>query len=204
MKKEYRSAIRSKRLIWEAFTKLLKEKDYSKITVTDIVKYADINRSTFYAHYPDVNGLLEELENEIINSTIAILEEQKIYNIFKEPELFFGAIRQTVEEKQELYKVLGRTKGGSRFADRLKEFFIQHIKESHDIPENIRKSPVFAMRLTFFMNGIIEVYQKWFSGELDCTLDEISEDLGRLIIISTNDVLEREGMKDLKIQEGDE
>ena len=29
-------------------------KDLSKITVTDIVNRADINRATFYAHYPDV------------------------------------------------------------------------------------------------------------------------------------------------------
>ena len=47
---EYRSAIRSRRMIREAYTVLLKEKDLSKITVTDIVNRADINRATFYAH----------------------------------------------------------------------------------------------------------------------------------------------------------
>lgn len=36
-KAEYRSAIRSRRMIREAYTQLLKEKDLSKITVTDIV-----------------------------------------------------------------------------------------------------------------------------------------------------------------------
>ena len=46
---EYRSAIRSRRMIREAYTVLLKEKDLSKITVTDIVNQADINRATFYA-----------------------------------------------------------------------------------------------------------------------------------------------------------
>ncbi|MBR2950520.1 MAG: TetR family transcriptional regulator, partial [Lachnospiraceae bacterium] len=60
-KKENRSAIRSRRLIREALLELLQEKKFEKITVTDIVKRADINRSTFYAHYPDVMGLLEEL-----------------------------------------------------------------------------------------------------------------------------------------------
>ena len=44
---EYRSAIRSRRMIREAYTVLLKEKDLSKITVTDIVNRADINRATF-------------------------------------------------------------------------------------------------------------------------------------------------------------
>ena len=60
-RKEYRSAIRSRRLIHQAFLELLREKPFEKITVTDIVNRADINRSTFYAHYPDVRGLVEAL-----------------------------------------------------------------------------------------------------------------------------------------------
>ena len=54
---EYRSAIRSRRMIREAYTVLLKEKDLSKITVTDIVNRADINRATFYAHYCCCNSV---------------------------------------------------------------------------------------------------------------------------------------------------
>lgn len=46
-KKEYRSAVRSRRLIREAFLQLLQEKELRKITVTDIVNRADINRTTF-------------------------------------------------------------------------------------------------------------------------------------------------------------
>ena len=58
-KKEYRSAIRSRRFIRQAFMELLREKRLEKITVTDIVNRADINRSTFYAHYTDVKALIE-------------------------------------------------------------------------------------------------------------------------------------------------
>ena len=53
-RKVYKSALRSRKWIRQAFMELLREKDFEKITVTDIVNRADINRSTFYAHYPDV------------------------------------------------------------------------------------------------------------------------------------------------------
>ena len=36
-KKEYRSAVRSRKLIRQAFYELLKEKSFEKITVTDIL-----------------------------------------------------------------------------------------------------------------------------------------------------------------------
>ena len=57
-KKEYRSAVRSRRMIRQAFMDLLHEKPLEKITATDIIRRADINRSTFYAHYPDVGASL--------------------------------------------------------------------------------------------------------------------------------------------------
>ena len=60
-KKEYRNSVRSKNLIRSAFLDLLGEKNLEKITATDIIKRADINRSTFYAHYPDARGLLDEI-----------------------------------------------------------------------------------------------------------------------------------------------
>lgn len=53
-RKVYKSALRSRKWIRQAFMELLREKEFEKITVTDIVNRADINRSTFYAHYPDV------------------------------------------------------------------------------------------------------------------------------------------------------
>lgn len=54
-KAEYKSAIRSRRMIQRALVELLQEKELDKITVTDIVTRADINRGTFYAHYADLS-----------------------------------------------------------------------------------------------------------------------------------------------------
>ena len=52
-----RRAVRSKRLIIEALRELILEKDYKKISVSDIVKRADIGRATFYAHFEDKEDL---------------------------------------------------------------------------------------------------------------------------------------------------
>lgn len=60
-KAEYRSALRSKKLITDALVELLDEKTLDKITVTDIVKKADINRGTFYAHYENVSDVVTSI-----------------------------------------------------------------------------------------------------------------------------------------------
>ncbi len=51
---------RTRGLIQRAFIELLAEKGFREITVQDIAERAEINRATFYAHYPDKYALLEE------------------------------------------------------------------------------------------------------------------------------------------------
>ena len=58
---EYRSAIRSRKLINAALADLLQEKPLDKITVTDVVNRAQINRGTFYAHYADIPDVIQHL-----------------------------------------------------------------------------------------------------------------------------------------------
>ena len=52
---------RTKKLLRQALTRLMQQKDFQSITVTDVVREADINRGTFYSHYSDVAALLESI-----------------------------------------------------------------------------------------------------------------------------------------------
>ena len=85
---------------------LLKEKDLSKITVTDIVNRADINRATFYAHYPDVRGVTEEIENEIIAKMLEVLKEFEFTNFFRNPTPLLLQLSRYLEEDAEFYRIL--------------------------------------------------------------------------------------------------
>lgn len=75
MTKLNRSVLRSKNMLRKAYIELSTEKDASKITVVDIVNRADLSRSTFYAHYPDVNAVAEEIENDFIQKFNLYLDQ---------------------------------------------------------------------------------------------------------------------------------
>ena len=66
-KAEYRSSIRSKTLIRNALVSLMQEKPFEKITITDIVRRADINRGTFYAHFKDSREVLERIRSDALS-----------------------------------------------------------------------------------------------------------------------------------------
>lgn len=180
-KKEYRSAVRSRRLIRGAFQELLREKPLEKITVTDIVNRADINRSTFYAHYPDVKGLIEEIQNEVVQRSLALISEQDFQHIFLDPKPFMQGLVQIGTENAELYRLLSGSDFALRQMEKMKEVFLEKAISAPEIPEKIRRSQTYKIQVNFFIGGIIHTYLQWLLGKLDHSTDEITEEICRLI-----------------------
>ena len=63
---ETRRVRMTKKLIKEAYVELLETNPDKRLSITDICKCADINRSTFYMHYEDVNQLIKEIEDDVL------------------------------------------------------------------------------------------------------------------------------------------
>lgn len=187
-KAEYRSAIRSRRMIREAYMELLKEKDLSKITVTDIIKRADLNRATFYAHYPDVRGVTEEIENEIIEKMLEVLKEFQFTSFFRNPAPLLLKISRYLEEDTDFYRVLVRANGSEIFMEKLKKVFSDHMLNDSDIPESMRQSKMVELRVCYFAGGIVNLYKQWFRGDLNCTLNDIALEVSKLLQLEAKEI----------------
>ena len=59
---------KTKEAIRRSFEDMICEMDYEKITVKELTDRAMINRKTFYLHYETLDDLLEELQQEIVDS----------------------------------------------------------------------------------------------------------------------------------------
>lgn len=188
-KAEYRSSIRSRRMIREAYTQLLKEKDISKITVTDIVTKADLNRATFYAHYPDVRGVTEEIEDEIIEKMIDVLKEFKFTSFFKNPAPLLLKLSRCLEKDDEFYRTLIRANGSEIFMEKLKNVFSDYMLNNSDIPVDMRHTKTVRLRVYYFAGEIINLYKQWFRGDLDCTLNDIALEISRLLQLESKKLL---------------
>lgn len=178
-KAEYRSAIRSRKLIRQAFAELMNVKPIDKITVTDIVKRANLNRGTFYAHYKDTRAVIEQIENEVIEKMLDVLKAFRYKSFVNNPKPILNRIAQFLEADAELYKKLINAHGSEQFLEKLRELLIKYIYTNSDIPKSIMESKAFIIRVNFFAGGMINLYQLWLKDELDCTLDEITDEIER-------------------------
>lgn len=187
-KAEYKSAVRSRRMIRKAYMELLKEKDINKITVTDIITKADLNRSTFYAHYPDVRGVTEEIENEIIEKMLEILSHFRYTNFFDNPTPLLLEISRFLESNRDFYSVLIKANGSEIFLKKLKDIFAKHMMSDSDIPESLKNTKMVSLRVCYFAGGIVNMYQEWFAGNLDCSLNDIALEVSKLLMLEANEL----------------
>ena len=66
----------TKRALREALVDLMRDNHISKISVKALCEAADVNRSTFYAHYQNPRDLLRQIEAEALDDLKAYLLEE--------------------------------------------------------------------------------------------------------------------------------
>lgn len=178
---EYRSAIRSRELIKDAFIELLQVKPLDKITVTNIVEKANLNRGTFYAHYTDINMLVECIEEEVVQNLCDRLYSMKEKNFYNEPLPLFLQISEYLENNKELIKTIVNSRTTSSFLVSLPDLITEHLFSSKDIDEEERKDSLFQMKCKFYAGGAGGLYVSWFRGSVEGSLKDVAYTLEAII-----------------------
>ncbi len=70
----------TKERIERVFIELLQTKEISQITVSDICKQTELNRSTFYANYIDIYDLADKIRDRLEEEVNALYENDIAYN----------------------------------------------------------------------------------------------------------------------------
>lgn len=68
-RKTDRRTLMTKTMVKDAMLELLRETSYEKITVSSLCKQAEITRTTFYLHYPNLNAVLDEVLDDALRLT---------------------------------------------------------------------------------------------------------------------------------------
>ncbi len=73
-RKQDRRTRYTRQTIKDTFLELLKQKSFTKITVTEICKNAEINRGTFYLHYYDIHDVLSDIFNDMTQDMLTTVD----------------------------------------------------------------------------------------------------------------------------------
>lgn len=144
---------KTKKAITDAFLTMASQKPIEKITVTDIVKEAQINKSTFYAHYHDIYDLMDVLRNEAIEMVVSNMHY--LSNLFDDPRSFFlemyDALSICKSESIQPFSNSNRT-----FSEQLSQAMRNKAVEQGLHPDRYH---MVSVLLIFTINGIIALHK---------------------------------------------
>ena len=166
----------TKTVIRQALFDLLQEKPINKITVTDVCKLADINRSTFYSHYEDVYALLASIQNELFENVVLTLTTEN----------WFEEVLQLVDQNKDLCQALIGPHGDSSFIRQLiylgYDNSMKFWKKMYPNASPETRDYAYA----FVSSGVIGILENWVCRGYKLSIDEVGKILMGLTMQGLN------------------
>ncbi len=171
-KAEYRSAIRSRKLITRALADLLQEKPLDKITVTDVVRRAEVNRGTFYAHYADIPSVLRCLIEQIFDRIRQAVFDQA-HQPPDLPHVLLAAIQEILEEDTEFCRKVMTSSASAQLEDQLVQLVLDYLLQ-HEDQFGFGNHEQYDLTIRFCAGGLTTLYRTWFAGGMPISLEELT------------------------------
>lgn len=137
--------------IYRAFIELLGVKDFSSITVQEIIDAADVGRATFYAHFETKDYLLKEMCEELFGHILGNADTH--YNCDLECPFFLHLLRHIKNNDDNILRLL-RSRNNELFLGYFKKNLEGMVAQLTN-DDAIRKS---GLPKDFFVNYVAAVF----------------------------------------------
>ena len=178
-KQEYKNAIESKRKIASAYLKLLIENP-ENLNVTEIVKMAGVHRGTFYLHFENVKAVDQHIENELAKNFKNLELEFREIQVDQTPEIILHKLNEILRQDLDFYRLIINA-GSSNLMERIKKSILISISNNFKVMRYVMNYERFKVVIQYIAGGVIDAYTDWFNGNIDCTLEDLSQYLTDLI-----------------------
>ncbi len=174
--KEDRRTRITKLAIKESLVELMQTNPISKISVKMICEAADINRSTFYAHFQDQYDLLDKIQQEIISDIKEHILALRFVGQTGNAISVFTQLLDYVKGNAPLFKVLLSGNGDISFQNEL--MYLGQQKMIAEISEEKRLDARITKYVEIYaISGVESIVYKWL---VDGCIDE-TEKLAEMI-----------------------
>jgi AcrR family transcriptional regulator len=126
--------------IHQTFLKLMAQKGFHKTHVGEILRKADVSRSSFYAHYEDKDHLRTTSENRFLDQMAeAFLKVRQsssgvpLTNSVLNAADYYALYYECLEENEDLVRLLMSEKNDNHFLPR----FIRFVQEQQEITREL-------------------------------------------------------------------
>ncbi|MCX8131414.1 MAG: TetR/AcrR family transcriptional regulator C-terminal domain-containing protein [Clostridia bacterium] len=170
----------TKMFLKKGLVELMRENPISKISVKMLCETADINRSTFYAHYTDQYDLLEQLEQEVIEELKKFISKDAFSKQTIQTVHSLKQILDYIAQNGDLFITLLSENGDSSFHREI--MFLAQQKIISDIHNDLNIDARTSEYLkSFAITGTLSIVQKWLIDGMIESTEEMTELVSKLL-----------------------
>lgn len=177
---------KTKKLLKDCLTRLLKKKKIQDITVRELTEMADLNRGTFYLHYRDVFDLLEQTEAELLNTFEQLINSHDARELTGKPSEVLSEIFSMAQEEAPLVEILLGENGDLNFLNRLKALVREKCLRSWMEVYRDADSWAFEAYCSFIVSGCVGLVQHWLQSGMRQSPQELAALAERIIVHGTD------------------
>lgn len=162
---------KTRQAIRQAFQEIICKTKYKDLSVSKIAEKANINRKTFYLHYPTLDDLLFEFQDEVINFILsAEIKCDNLSDMQTMIEKFFDFVSTLPKFHERLicdesYQFIG-DKINSAFIKKLKERERGRLSTDEDLEDFV---------FTYLGANAFTLYRHWVNGGKKYSLEKLKQ-----------------------------
>ena len=167
MRKKTRTATGAKQSIVSAFVELIQEKAYADISITDIVKRADVSRMTYYRSFSSKEEIVENYLTHWLVQLSEQIEGRSHIDMTEVYQLIFG----TMAENRSFFQSIT----SSGLTDLIISSIIRHsydiVRDYYGWREDDR-AEIYGFY--YHIGGLIVIARSWFEEGMSESVEEIA------------------------------
>lgn len=179
-----RNALRSIRMIEEAFLQLLSEKPIESITVSQITRRAGLNRGTFYAHFDGLDDLMHTTMNAVCERIEHLVASAMDEDFTTNPDPMLRKIGSYLVENRIMLEHLVASRSLEPFYQSLRERLRTALSErlAQEFPyQNARA----LMSADYISGGVLNAVIMWSRGDSGLSEEQFYNMLNLLVSSTT-------------------
>ena len=172
---------RTRTLIKNAFIELLKEKDFSALTITELTQRADIDRRTFYLHYTCLEDIVMDIEKEAMDALHQLLLSMNDFNISS----FFNGLSNIINDNIDFFRIVTENNNYHRFIAKCKNVLKDVIRDQFLSTSSLSEED-FEIYCEYVSSGVVGIYCNWFITNSTMSLEELTHKAEIAVLDSWN------------------
>jgi AcrR family transcriptional regulator len=172
--KQDRKTRYTRKALADSLVELMKDKPVTKITIRELCEKADINRTTFYAHYQDQYDLLKQIEEETLGSIEDMLDKYDNKRSKREVLEMVEKILEFIAGNSSSLQVLLSENGDIQFQKKLFRYFMLKEQVMKYFPKKSIREETKEYWSVYVINGAIGLVQYWLKENMSIPVSELA------------------------------